>query len=45
VKALSRLNGQQQDNVDRLLRQNKDLQKKIDALTAIEAKLNQSGGG
>jgi len=45
VKALGRLNGQQQDNLDKLLKQNKDLQKKIDALTAIEAKLNQSGGG
>jgi hypothetical protein len=45
VKALSRLNGQQQDNLERLQKQNADLQKKIDALTQIEAKLNQSGGG
>jgi hypothetical protein len=45
VRALSRLNGQQQDNLDKQLKLNKDLQKKIDALTAIEAKLNQSGGG
>lgn len=45
VRALGRLNGQQQDNLERLQKQNKDLQKKIDALTAIEAKLNQAGGG
>lgn len=45
VRALGRLNGQQQDNLERLQKQNKDLQKKIDALTAIEAKLNQTGGG
>ncbi|MCT6701109.1 hypothetical protein [Rheinheimera sp. 4Y26] len=45
VKALGRLNGQQQDNLDRLQKQNADLQKKIDALTQIEAKLNQNGGG
>jgi hypothetical protein len=45
VKALSRLNGQQQDNLERLQKQNADLQKKIDALTQIEAKLNQNGGG
>jgi len=45
VKALGRLNGQQQDNLERLQKQNSDLQKKIDALTQIEAKLNQSGGG
>ncbi len=45
VKALGRLNGQQQDNLERLQKRNADLQKKIDALTQIEAKLNQSGGG
>lgn len=45
VKALGRLNGQQQDNLERLQKQNADLQKKIEALTQIEAKLNQSGGG
>ncbi len=45
VKALGRLNGQQQDNLERLQKQNADLQKKIDALTQIEDKLNQSGGG
>lgn len=45
VKALGRLNGQQQDNLDKLQKQNADLQKKIEALTQIEAKLNQSGGG
>lgn len=45
VKALGRLNGQQQDNLERLQKQNSDLQKKIDALTQIEAKLNQNGGG
>lgn len=45
VKALGRLNGQQQDNLERLQKQNSDLQKKIDALTQIEDKLNQSGGG
>ncbi|MFC0049441.1 hypothetical protein [Rheinheimera tilapiae] len=45
VKALGRLNGQQQDNLDKLQKQNADLLKKIEALTQIEAKLNQSGGG
>ncbi len=45
VKALGRLNGQQQDNLEKLQKQNADLQKKIEALTQIEAKLNQSGGG
>ena len=45
VKALGRLNGQQQDNLDKLQKQNADLLKKIDALTQIEAKLNQEGGG
>lgn len=45
VKALGRLNGQQQDNLEKLQKQNADLQKKIDALTQIEAKLNQAGGG
>lgn len=45
VKALGRLNGQQQENLDKLQKQNADLQKKIEALTQIEAKLNQSGGG
>ncbi len=45
VKALSRQNGQQQDEIDRLHKQTKDLQKKIDALTQIEAGLNQAGGG
>jgi hypothetical protein len=43
VTALSRLNAQQQEQLDRLRRQSKDLQKKIDALTQIEAKLNQTG--
>ncbi len=45
VKALGRLNGQQQDNLEKLQKQNADLLKKIDALTQIEAKLNQAGGG
>lgn len=45
VKALGRLNGQQQDNLEKLQKQNADLLKKIDALTQIEAKLNQPGGG
>ncbi|MBN8443900.1 MAG: hypothetical protein J0M22_00345 [Gammaproteobacteria bacterium] len=45
VKALGRLNGQQQDNLDKLQKQNADLLKKIDALTQIEAKLNSAGGG
>ncbi len=43
VTALSRLNAQQQEQLDRLRRQNKDLEKKIEALTQIEAKLNQTG--
>ncbi|KKO43867.1 hypothetical protein WG68_18445 [Arsukibacterium ikkense] len=42
VSALTRLNAQQHDNIDRLQKTNKDLQKKIDALTQIEAQLNQS---
>ncbi len=45
VKALGRLNGQQQDQLERLQKRNTDLQKKIDALTQIEAKLNAAGGG
>lgn len=43
VTALSRLNAQQQSRLEQLNRQSKDLQKKIDALTQIEAKLNQAG--
>ena len=43
VTALSRLNAQHQGRIERLNRQTKDLQKKIDALTQIEAKLNQTG--
>jgi hypothetical protein len=43
VSALTRLNAQQHDNIDRLQKTNKELQKKIDALTQIEAQLNQSG--
>ncbi|MBU1620522.1 MAG: hypothetical protein KJ556_05950 [Gammaproteobacteria bacterium] len=43
VTALSRLNAQQQEQLDKLRKQSKDLQKKIDALTQIEAKLNQTG--
>lgn len=42
VSALTRLNAQQHDNIDRLQKTNKELQKKIDALTQIEAQLNQS---
>ena len=42
VSALTRLNAQQHDNIERLQKTNKDLQKKIDALTQIEAQLNQS---
>lgn len=42
VSALTRLNAQQHDNLDRLQKTNKELQKKIDALTQIEAQLNQS---
>jgi hypothetical protein len=41
VSALTRLNAQQHDNIDRLQKTNKELQKKIDALTQIEAQLNQ----
>ncbi|MDP5135748.1 hypothetical protein [Rheinheimera baltica] len=41
VSALTRLNSQQHDNIERLQRTNKELQKKIDALTQIEAQLNQ----
>lgn len=41
VSALTRLNAQQQQNIDRLRTTNKELQKKIDALTQIEAQLNQ----
>lgn len=44
VKALTRLNGQQDDNVEKLQKQNDDLQKKIEALTQIEAKLGSGGG-
>ena len=42
VSALTRLNAQQHDNIELLQKTNKDLQKKIDALTQIEAQLNQS---
>lgn len=42
VNAVTRLNAQQQDTIDRLQKTNRDLQKKIDALTQIEAELNQS---
>tara|TARA_B100001059_G_scaffold43554_1_gene35641 strand:+ start:116405 stop:116980 length:576 start_codon:yes stop_codon:yes gene_type:complete len=45
VSALTRLNAQQHDNIERLQKKNKDLQKKIDALTQIEAQLNQSING
>lgn len=45
VSALTRLNAQQHDNIERLQKTNKDLQKKIDALTQIEAQLNQSTSG
>lgn len=41
VSALTRLNAQQHDNMERLQKTNKELQKKIDALTQIEAQLNQ----
>lgn len=44
VSALTRLNAQQHDNIDRLQKTNKELQKKIDALTQIEAQLNQPSG-
>lgn len=40
VTAVTRLNAQQQDTIDRLQKTNRDLQKKIDALTQIEAELN-----
>ena len=45
VSALTRLNAQQHENIERLQKKNKDLQKKIDALTQIEAQLNQSING
>tara|TARA_R110002126_G_scaffold161549_6_gene309382 strand:- start:398 stop:991 length:594 start_codon:yes stop_codon:yes gene_type:complete len=45
VSALTRLNAQQHDNIERLQKTNKELQKKIDALTQIEAQLNQSING
>ncbi len=41
VSALTRLNAQQHDNIERLQKINRELQKKIDALTQIEAQLNQ----
>ena len=41
VSALTRLNAHHHDNIDRLQITNKELQKKIDALTQIEAQLNQ----
>lgn len=41
VTAVTRLNAQQQDALDRLQKTNRELQKKIDALTQIEAELNQ----
>jgi hypothetical protein len=41
VSALTRLNAQQHDTIDRLQKTNKELQKQIDALTQIEAQLNQ----
>lgn len=41
VSAVTRLNAQQQDTLDRLQKTNRELQKKIDALTQIEAELNQ----
>lgn len=44
LKALTRLNGQQEDNLEKLQKQNADLQKKIEALTQIEAKLGSGGG-
>mgnify|MGYP001195880101 CR=1 FL=1 len=44
VKALTRLNSQQDDNLEKLQKQNEDLQKKIEALTQIEAKLGSGGG-
>ena len=45
VSALTRLNAQQHDNIERLQKINKELQKKIDALTQIEAQLNQPDKG
>ncbi|MDX1678815.1 hypothetical protein [Arsukibacterium sp.] len=42
VSALTRLNVQQHENIERLQKKNRELQKKIDALTQIEAQLNQS---
>ncbi|MCF4008672.1 hypothetical protein [Rheinheimera sp. UJ63] len=41
VSAVTRLNAQQQDMIDRAQKTNRELQKKIDALTQIEAELNQ----
>lgn len=41
VTAVTRLNAQQQDALERLQKTNRELQKKIDALTQIEAELNQ----
>lgn len=41
VSALTRLNAQQQQQLDRLQKTNRELQKKIEALTQIEAELNQ----
>ena len=41
VSAVTRLNAQQQDTIDRAQKTNRELQKKIDALTQIEAELNQ----
>lgn len=41
VSAVTRLNAQQQNTLDRLQKTNRELQKKIDALTQIEAELNQ----
>jgi hypothetical protein len=41
VTAVTRLNAQQQDQLERLQKTNRELQKKIDALTQIEAELNQ----
>ncbi|GGW54754.1 hypothetical protein [Alishewanella tabrizica] len=40
VTAVTRLNAQQQDALERMQKTNRDLQKKIDALTQIEAELN-----
>ena len=41
ASAVTRLNAQQQDMIDRVQKTNRELQKKIDALTQIEAELNQ----